>query len=149
MFRAALWSALPVHPQSGFLHTNKAWVSRLPGVVKPHAEQRREVFGAGTVGRRRDGRWLDGTPRAEQPAFGANPQGRITPLDAHVRKAAPDRRNPPPLVRRGYNYHRSTGFRARPWPNTPSPLEAATSSSRRPETDGSTPWLEHERPLLA
>lgn len=51
MLRAALWSALPVHPQSGFLHTNKAWVSRLPGVVKPQAEQRREVLGAGTLAR--------------------------------------------------------------------------------------------------
>lgn len=60
------------------------------------------------VGRRRDGRWLDGTPSTEQPAFGADPQGRITPLDAHVRRATPDRRNPPPLIRRGYNYHRST-----------------------------------------
>lgn len=59
------------------------------------------------VGRRRDGRWLDGTPSTEQPAFGADPQGRITPLDAHVRRATPDRRNPPPLIRRGYNYHRS------------------------------------------
>lgn len=46
-FRAALWSALPDQPQSGFLHTNTAWDSRLPGVVKPHAEQRREVPGRG------------------------------------------------------------------------------------------------------
>lgn len=59
------------------------------------------------IGRRRDGRWLDGTPSTEQPAFSADPQGKITPLDAHVRRAAPDRRNPPPLVRRGYNYHHS------------------------------------------
>ncbi|MDX6347335.1 MAG: hypothetical protein QOF84_2125 [Streptomyces sp.] len=49
MFRAALWSALPDQPQSGFLHTNTAWLSRLPGVVKPHAEQRLEVPGAGTL----------------------------------------------------------------------------------------------------
>jgi deferrochelatase/peroxidase EfeB len=59
------------------------------------------------VGRRRDGRWLDGTPSTEQPAFTADPQGKITPLDAHVRRATPDRRRPPPLVRRGYNYHHS------------------------------------------
>jgi len=49
MFRAAVWPALPVHRQSGFLHMNRAWVSRLPGGVEPHAEQRREVFGAGTL----------------------------------------------------------------------------------------------------
>ncbi|MFG2961489.1 Dyp-type peroxidase [Streptomyces sp. NPDC048291] len=60
------------------------------------------------IGRRRDGRWLDGTPSTEQPAFAADPAGKITPLDSHVRKAAPDRRHPPPLVRRGYNYQRST-----------------------------------------
>ena len=59
------------------------------------------------IGRRRDGRWLDGTPSTEQPAFGADPHGKITPLDAHVRKATPDRRTPPPLVRRGYNYQRA------------------------------------------
>ncbi|MFG3044349.1 Dyp-type peroxidase [Streptomyces sp. NPDC048202] len=60
------------------------------------------------MGRRRNGRWLDGTPRSEQPAFAADPRGGITPLDSHVRRAAPDRRHPPPLVRRGYNYHRGT-----------------------------------------
>ncbi|MGX9890518.1 Dyp-type peroxidase [Streptomyces sp. NPDC002276] len=59
------------------------------------------------VGRRRDGRWLDGTPSAEQPAFTADPQGKLTPLDAHVRRATPDQRSPSPLVRRGYNYHHS------------------------------------------
>ncbi|MGC9542307.1 Dyp-type peroxidase [Streptomyces sp. UG1] len=56
------------------------------------------------IGRRRDGRWLDGTPSTERPVFPTDPQGKITPLDAHVRRAAPDRRNPPPMVRRGYNY---------------------------------------------
>ncbi|MGW2722392.1 Dyp-type peroxidase [Streptomyces sp. NPDC001492] len=60
------------------------------------------------IGRRRNGRWLDGTPSTEQPVFAADPHGLTTPLDAHVRKAAPDRRHLPPLVRRGYNYHRST-----------------------------------------
>ncbi|MFF8352980.1 Dyp-type peroxidase [Streptomyces chartreusis] len=58
------------------------------------------------IGRRRNGRWLDGTPSTEQPAFAADPHGTTTPLDAHVRRAAPDRRNPPPMVRRGYNYQR-------------------------------------------
>lgn len=57
------------------------------------------------IGRRRDGQWLDGTPSTERPLFATDPHGKITPLDAHVRRAAPDRRNPPPLVRRGYNYH--------------------------------------------
>ncbi|WP_285566698.1 Dyp-type peroxidase [Streptomyces sp. RTGN2] len=61
------------------------------------------------IGRRRDGRWLDGTPKSEQPNFAADPRGRVTPLDSHVRLAAPDRRNPPPMVRRGYNYDRGDG----------------------------------------
>ncbi|MFJ5198217.1 Dyp-type peroxidase [Streptomyces sp. NPDC088394] len=61
------------------------------------------------MGRRRDGRWLDGTPSGEQPNFAADPAGRVTPLDAHVRMAAPDRRNSPPLVRRSYSYDRGDG----------------------------------------
>ncbi|MFE3522395.1 Dyp-type peroxidase [Streptomyces sp. NPDC059161] len=61
------------------------------------------------IGRRRDGRWLDGTPTKEEPNFAADPQGKLTPLDSHVRLAAPDRRNPPPLVRRSYNYDRGNG----------------------------------------
>ncbi|WP_351230147.1 Dyp-type peroxidase [Streptomyces sp. NPDC002133] len=61
------------------------------------------------IGRRRDGRWLDGTPVGEEPNFAADPQGRLTPLDSHVRLAAPDRRNPPPIVRRGYSYDRGEG----------------------------------------
>lgn len=60
------------------------------------------------IGRRKDGRWLDGTPADERAVFASDPDGKITPLDAHVRRAAPDRRHPPPLVRRGYNYRRST-----------------------------------------
>ncbi|GAA2961258.1 hypothetical protein GCM10010518_55100 [Kitasatospora cinereorecta] len=48
-FRPALWSALPDQPQPVFLHTNTAWLSRLPGVVTPQAEQRLEVPGAGTL----------------------------------------------------------------------------------------------------
>ncbi|MFD9601966.1 Dyp-type peroxidase [Streptomyces sp. NPDC059970] len=61
------------------------------------------------IGRRRDGRWLDGTPTDEQPSFAADPNGKATPLDSHVRLAAPDRRNLPPLVRRSYSYDRGNG----------------------------------------
>lgn len=61
------------------------------------------------VGRRRDGGWLDGTPADEQPSFAADPTGRFTPLDSHVRLAVPDRRNPPPIVRRSYSYDRGNG----------------------------------------
>lgn len=61
------------------------------------------------IGRHRDGRWLDGTPNGEQPNFAADPRGKVTPLDSHVRLAAPDRRNPPPMVRRGYSYDRGDG----------------------------------------
>lgn len=59
------------------------------------------------IGRRRDGRWLDGTPSDERPVFAADPQDKITPLDAHVRRAAPDRHNLLPMVRRIYNYQRN------------------------------------------
>ncbi|MGW6739316.1 Dyp-type peroxidase [Streptomyces sp. NPDC055025] len=61
------------------------------------------------IGRRRDGRWLDGAPVGEEPNFAADPKGRLTPLDSHVRLAAPDRRNPPPLVRRSCSYDRGDG----------------------------------------
>ncbi|QHY93542.1 Deferrochelatase/peroxidase EfeB precursor [Streptomyces sp. S4.7] len=61
------------------------------------------------MGRRRDGRWQDGAPVGEEPNFAADPKGRRTPLDSHVRLAAPDRRNPPQLVRRSYSYDRGDG----------------------------------------
>ncbi|WP_432022263.1 Dyp-type peroxidase [Streptomyces parvus] len=61
------------------------------------------------IGRRRDGRWLDGTPSHEEPNFRADRDGRLTPLDSHVRLAVPDRRDPPPLVRRSYSYDRGAG----------------------------------------
>ncbi|TXL84748.1 Dyp-type peroxidase [Streptomyces sp. IB2014 016-6] len=61
------------------------------------------------MGRRRNGKWLDGAPVGEEPNFAADPKGRRTPLDSHVRLAAPDRRNPPPLVRRSYSYDRGDG----------------------------------------
>ncbi|MEU0248283.1 Dyp-type peroxidase [Streptomyces sp. NPDC006235] len=59
------------------------------------------------TGRRRNGRWLDGTPSTERAVFTTDPHGKITPLDAHVRRAAPNPRTPPPMVRRSYNYHRA------------------------------------------
>jgi deferrochelatase/peroxidase EfeB len=59
------------------------------------------------IGRRREGRWLDGTPSTERAVFATDPHGKTTPLDAHIRRAAPDRRHPPPMVRRSYNYHRA------------------------------------------
>jgi deferrochelatase/peroxidase EfeB len=58
------------------------------------------------IGRRRNGRWLDNTPSAERAVFATDPHGRTTPLGSHVRRAAPDPRNPPPMVRRSYNYDR-------------------------------------------
>ncbi|SCD31531.1 deferrochelatase/peroxidase EfeB [Streptomyces sp. ScaeMP-e83] len=61
------------------------------------------------IGRRREGRWLDGAPGEEQPNFAADPHGKATPLDSHVRLAASDRRNPPPMVRRSYSYDRGDG----------------------------------------
>ncbi|MFI6697848.1 Dyp-type peroxidase [Streptomyces sp. NPDC050509] len=61
------------------------------------------------IGRRRDGRWLDGAPADEQPNYRADPRGRLTPLGSHVRLATPDRRTPAPLVRRGYSYDRGDG----------------------------------------
>ncbi|MEU9228941.1 Dyp-type peroxidase [Streptomyces massasporeus] len=60
------------------------------------------------TGRRRSGRWLDGTPSTERAVFATDPHGKITPLDAHVRRAAPNPRTPPPMVRRSYNYRRAT-----------------------------------------
>ncbi|MFH9712865.1 Dyp-type peroxidase [Streptomyces luteogriseus] len=58
------------------------------------------------IGRRRNGRWLDGTPGTERAVFATDPHGRTTPLDAHVRRAVPNPRTPPPMVRRSYNYDR-------------------------------------------
>ncbi|MFP8883823.1 Dyp-type peroxidase [Streptomyces mangrovi] len=61
------------------------------------------------MGRRRDGRWLDGTPASEEPVFAADSQGRATPLNSHVRMAAPDRRNRPAMIRRSYAYDQGEG----------------------------------------
>jgi uncharacterized membrane protein len=46
----AFKSALPAQPHMLFLLTKSAWHSRLPGVTKPHAEQRCDVRGQGVVG---------------------------------------------------------------------------------------------------
>jgi Dyp-type peroxidase family len=57
------------------------------------------------IGRRADGRWLDGTSAAGEPDFTKDPDGATTPLDSHVRLANP--RTPgsePRLVRRSWNY---------------------------------------------
>lgn len=58
------------------------------------------------IGRRRDGRWLDGRGPFEEPDFAADPDGALTPLDSHVRRANPrDGRIPPPrLLRRAWTY---------------------------------------------
>ncbi|MEV8346460.1 hypothetical protein [Streptomyces niveus] len=61
------------------------------------------------MGRRRDGEWPDGVLVGEEPNLAADPKGRRTPLDSHVRLAAPDRRNLPQLVPRGYSYDRGGG----------------------------------------
>ncbi|MFI0976891.1 Dyp-type peroxidase [Streptomyces sp. NPDC021093] len=63
------------------------------------------------IGRRRDGRWLDGTPAGERANFASDPKGKLTPLDSHVRLAAPNRRTPPPILRRSYSYVRDDGDR--------------------------------------
>ncbi|MFJ2925690.1 hypothetical protein ACIPIU_11880 [Streptomyces massasporeus] len=49
---------------------------------------------------------MDGTPSAERRSSPAIRTARSHPLDAHVRSAAPNPRNPPPPVRRSYNYDR-------------------------------------------
>ncbi len=56
------------------------------------------------IGRRRDGRWLDGTAPSGEPKFGADPRGELTPLESHVRLANPRTGPPPPMLRRGYSF---------------------------------------------
>jgi deferrochelatase/peroxidase EfeB len=73
----------------------------------PLAEQER------LIGRRKaDGAPLDGVHETDVPDYGADPEGRITPLDAHIRLANP--RTPEAqrnlLLRRGFSYSR--GFDA-------------------------------------
>lgn len=58
------------------------------------------------IGRRPDGTWLDGRSSRAEPAFAADPDGAVTPLDAHVRMVNP--RTPdqprPRLLRRSWAY---------------------------------------------
>ncbi|SDZ42335.1 deferrochelatase/peroxidase EfeB [Amycolatopsis xylanica] len=58
------------------------------------------------IGRKPDGSWLDGSPSAGEPSFAGDPDGAVTPLDSHVRKANP--RTPgvpsPRMLRRSWIY---------------------------------------------
>lgn len=58
------------------------------------------------IGRRRDGRWLDGRPATAAPAFDDDPDGAVTPVDAHVRMVNPRTPGTPPpmLLRRSWAY---------------------------------------------
>lgn len=57
------------------------------------------------IGRHPDGKWLNGDP-AEAPApFRGDPNGAVTPIDSHIRRANPrDGRPIIQLTRRGWNY---------------------------------------------
>ncbi|MEV4640469.1 Dyp-type peroxidase [Actinoplanes sp. NPDC049548] len=61
-------------------------------------EEQERVFG-----RRRDGTWLDGTAAAQDPPFARDPDGAVTPLDAHVRLARGTGPRPE-MLRRGYSF---------------------------------------------
>jgi deferrochelatase/peroxidase EfeB len=57
------------------------------------------------IGRRRDGGWLDGSEAFEEPDFAGDPEGVITPLASHVRRANPrDGSFEPRMLRRSWNY---------------------------------------------
>jgi deferrochelatase/peroxidase EfeB len=57
------------------------------------------------IGRRTDGRWLDGTPADGDPDFDDDKYGLKTPMDSHVRRANPRHKgDPPPLVRRSWSW---------------------------------------------
>jgi len=58
------------------------------------------------IGRRTDGRWLDGTPADGDPDFDGDLYGVRTPMDSHVRRANPRHKGdpPPPLVRRSWSW---------------------------------------------
>ncbi len=90
-----------------------AWAAGGSYLVTRVIKVSRDLWDADTVaeqeaaiGRRRDGRWLDGTDSMSEPDFAHDPEGRIAPLDSHVRRANP--RKPgdevPRLVRRSWSY---------------------------------------------
>jgi len=68
------------------------------------------------IGRRTDGRWLDGSAPFDEPWFAADPEGAVTPLDSHVRKVNP--RTPgqpaPRLLRRSWSYAGGTAAGGNP-----------------------------------
>ncbi|MFD5536317.1 hypothetical protein ACFWIJ_00285 [Streptomyces sp. NPDC127079] len=75
---------------------------------QPHPQTPTQPLGTATSGpciRRGHSR-----PRTDL-LFTAAPRGKITPPDAHVRRAAQDRRKPPPIVRRAYNYQHGNSDR--------------------------------------
>lgn len=68
------------------------------------------------IGRHPDGRWLDGTDALAEPAFAADPDGAVTPLDSHVRRINPRTADSPPpaMLRRSWTYRGGTAAGGRP-----------------------------------
>lgn len=68
------------------------------------------------IGRRTDGRWLDGTAPFAEPRFAADPEGAVTPLDSHVRKVNPRTADQPPprMLRRSWTYGGGTAVGGQP-----------------------------------
>jgi deferrochelatase/peroxidase EfeB len=59
------------------------------------------------VGRHKDsGAVLGWSTPDERPEFVADPDGRVVPLDAHIRRAYPRSGRERPILRRGHAYHR-------------------------------------------
>lgn len=59
------------------------------------------------IGRHPDGTWLDGTAPDAAPSYDRDPEGRVTPLDSHVRTMNPRTGPAPAMLRRSWNYHDS------------------------------------------
>ncbi|MDT0485314.1 Dyp-type peroxidase [Streptomyces sp. DSM 41640] len=111
------------------------------------------------IGRRRDGRWLDATPTNEQPVFLPTPRARshhwthmsagppqtaasplhssdaATPTSEEAATAACSSPASNTTWKRALK-RCSADLKVRPWPSTPSPSEAATTSSHRQEQRG-------------
>lgn len=68
------------------------------------------------IGRHRDGTWLDGSAVHAEPDFAADPDGKVTPLDSHVRRANPRTTGAvaPRLVRRSWSYEAGAGEGGQP-----------------------------------